>query len=141
MLEVPTTPRTLIIVGVVVLSLPILAYSLYGALRDRREGESVDRTAERAGDRVQEVSGGILSTMRVFVVVLLGIVVQFMGELAQLGGEVWGGLVTEAPVLASSFVVTGLGYFGLSGQLAVTASSFLVGALIVVGLGVVIEYA
>jgi len=116
----------------------VLAYAVLGALRDRRTNEGVERTAERAGERVEGVTKGVLTLGRVTVVTLLAIGFQFVGELTTLLTEA-GGYVAEAAVPVSNVVAIAAGYLGWTGQLSIPPQYFALGGLLLLTVAVVVR--
>lgn len=84
----------------------LLGYAVVGAVVARGERESAERTAERAGDRLERATGGILSVGRVGLISGTSIVVMFLSETAGLVGFL-GGLLGDVPVLTSNLIAVG----------------------------------
>ncbi|WP_181686071.1 hypothetical protein [Halorhabdus salina] len=128
-----------ILAGLAIVAI-ILLYAVIGAIVGRRENEGVDRTAERAGDRIERATGGLLSVGRVALATGFSIVIIAAQEGGTLVGEL-GSVLMDFPLIASNIAVAGLGYAGLNGILSIGPVQFVIVAGLVFVIGVAISNA
>lgn len=93
----------------------LLLYAIAGALFGRSSNESAERTAERAGDRLERATGGLLSLSRVILVTAFSLTVTFAAEGALFLGEI-ASAASQSPMVFGQFVIAGLGYVAAAGN-------------------------
>lgn len=113
----------------------ILLYAIAGALLNRRDNESVDRTAKRAGDRLERATGGILTVGRVVLVTSFSITMMLASEGAVFFGEMLA-VMAEAPMAVGQVIIGILGYIAATGGIRPVVFAALATVTIVLAVGV-----
>jgi len=113
----------------------LLLYAVGGALFGRSDDESVERTAERAGDRLERATGGLLSLGRVILVTAFTLTITFAAEGALFLGDI-AAVLSQSPMAVGQFVIGFLGYLGSLGLMTPIEFAILAGVTIIVAAGV-----
>lgn len=116
----------------------VLLYGIIGSVLSRREGESYEITAERAGQRIEGAFRGIFTTTRVAFFTGFSVLIIALEEGAMFVTMV-GDWLANAPMVVSNIVGVGLAYLTLDGWLAIGAEEFAILAFVTLILGVIVS--
>ena len=113
----------------------LLLYAIAGAIWERGDNEGLERTTQRAGDRLETATGGLFTVGRVIAVTAFSLTVTLASEGAVFIADVLE-LLSQAPMTVGQIVIGVLGYIAALGQIRPVVFAALAAVTIVLAVGV-----